>query len=294
MKLLLCLLSPLVRNKFYTVRVVLLGFTFSLSTRFASSQGLETASGARATAMGGAAVTNQDEYAWGNNPAGAATVLLPTVSTSFKNRFSIKSMNSIMLQAAVPIRRIVAGISLQKYGDQYYSEQKAGLGMASKIANVSLGTQVHILQIRMDELPTQWAWIGEFGGIAQLGKRVTWGAHIWNFNLATINTRQKIELPVVLRTGISYKPIAKVMANIQLAKNINHKPSIAAGVEYQMVEWLALRTGISTQPFSANFGTGVKHRKLKIDYALSAHEWLGLSHQFSLAIVFSKKEKVNP
>lgn len=293
MKLFCCLWRPFVRNNFDRVSL-LLGLIFSLNFHFAIGQGLETAAGARAGAIGGAAVTNQDEYAWGNNPAGAASIVSPSVNSSFKNRFSLKSMNSIMLQASVPVRRIVAGITLQKYGDQYYSEQKIGLGIASKISNVSLGTQVHLLQIRMDELPTQWAWIGEFGGIAQLGKHVTWGAHIWNFNLAQINTRQKIELPVILRTGVSYKPINKIMINLQLTKNINHKPSIAAGAEYQMVEWLALRTGITTQTFSANFGAGIQHKKLKVDYALSAHEWLGLSHQFSIAIVFAKKEIAKP
>lgn len=293
MKLFYCLSPPCVRNRFDRVSL-LLGLIFSLNIHFTSGQGLETAAGARAAAIGGAAVTVYDEYAWGNNPAGAATIVSASVNSSFKNRFSLKSMNSIMFHASVPFRRIVAGITLQKYGDQYYSEQKAGLGVASKIANVSLGAQVHLLQIGMDEVPTQWSWIGEFGGIAQLGKYVTWGAHIWNFNLATVNTRQKIELPVVLRTGISYKPIAKVMANLQLTKNISHKPSIAAGVEYRMLELLALRTGVTTQPFSANFGAGVQHRKLKVDYALSAHEWLGLSHQFSVAIVFSKREKANP
>jgi len=293
MKLFYCLSPPCVRNRFDRVSL-LLGLIFSSAIHFTNGQGLETAAGARAAAIGGAAVTMYDDYAWGNNPAGAATIVSASVNSSFKNRFSLKSMNSMMFQASVPFRRIVAGITLQKYGDQYYSEQKAGLGVASKIANVSLGTQVHLLQIGMDEVPTQWSWIGEFGGIAQLGKYVTWGAHIWNFNLATVNTRQKIELPVVLRTGISYKPIAKVMANLQLTKNISHKPSIAAGVEYRMLELLALRTGVTTQPFSANFGAGVQHRKLKVDYALSAHEWLGLSHQFSVAIVFSKREKANP
>lgn len=257
-------------------------------------QGLEVASGAKAMGLGGAAITIEDEYAWGNNPAGAADLKNSSITSSFKNRFSLSSMNSMMLQGSVPIKKITAGITAEKYGDSYYSEQKLGIGIASKIGNVALGTQVHVLQVRMDELPTQWAWIGEFGGIVQLSKTIKWAAHVWNFNLAEIKTRQKMELPVVLRTGLSYQPNAKVTLNAQLNKHISYAPWFSAGLEYQIVEWLAFRTGLASRPFNGNIGAGLKFGKFKLDYAFSAHAWIGNSHQLSLAIIFPKKVVTQP
>ena len=257
----------------------------------AKAQSLQPTQGAKALAMGGAAVTNSDHYAWSNNPAGAANLKNITACGSFYHRFAMKSMNTSQLQVSVPIRKIVTGLSFQKYGDQYYSEQQAGLGLASRIGIVSLGTQFHILQIKMDEMPTNYAWIGEFGGIASLGKHLSWGAHVWNFNLAKLNTTHKVELPVVMRTGICYQPTSKLLGNVEVSKHINYQTSLHVGLEYKIIEWLVLRTGVSTKPFIACFGAGIQSKKMKLDYAFTSHNLLGFSHQLSVAIVFHTKEK---
>ena len=273
-------------------------WTIGLSLLYCRSsclgQGLESASGAKAMSMGGASVTIYDEYAWGNNPAGAAEVKHVSIASSFRNRFSLSSMNSIALFGTLPIKKMTIGGSITKYGDAYYSEQKLGLGAASKISNVALGSQIHVLQIRMDELPTRWAWIGEFGGIAQLSKSISWGAHIWNFNLAQIKTRQKTELPAVLRTGLHYQPISKITISAQLEKHISHSPSILLGLEYLVVEWMSIRTGFATKPFNGCIGTGLKFGKFKLDYAFSTHTWIGNSHQLSLAMAIPKKHLAVP
>ena len=279
------------KNSHILIGIGLLSSILFLILPSAKAQSLQPNQGARAMAMGYAAVTNSDHYAWSNNPAGAANLKDITACGGFYHRFAMKSMNTAQLQVSVPIRKIVTGVSFQKYGDQYYSEQQAGLGLASRIGIVSLGTQFHVLQIKMDEMPTNYAWIGEFGGIASLGKHLSWGAHVWNFNLAKLNTTHKFELPIVMRTGVSYQPTTKLQGNIEVSKHINYQSSLHVGLEYKVVEWLALRTGVSTKPVIACFGAGVQSKKLKLDYAFTSHNLLGFSHQMSVAIVFHTKEK---
>ncbi len=281
----------LAKNIFIIIGTGLLSFLLFLICTVTKAQSLQPNQGARALAMAGASVTNSDHYAWGNNPAGAANLKHITACASFYHRFAMKSMNTTQLQVSVPIRKIVSGLSFQKYGDQYYSEQQAGLGLASRIGIVSLGAQLHVLQFKMEEMPTNYACIGEFGGIASLGKHLSWGAHVWNFNLAKLNTTHKVELPVVMRTGICYQPTTKLLGNVEVSKHINYPTSLHAGLEYKVVEWLAIRTGVSTKPFIAAFGAGVQSRKLKLDYAFTSHNQLGFSHQLSVAIVFHTKEK---
>ncbi len=264
-------------------------FFLMLMTNRLEAQYSTFASSARAMAMGGASVNNNDYYSWKNNPAGAASLTKVGASANFYNRFGMKSLNTAALQVSIPFKKIVSGLSFQKNGDQLYSEQQAGLGVASKIGIVALGTQVHAIQFRMDEMPTQYSWVGEFGGIADLGKHLSWGAHVWNLNLAKLRTTHKVELPVIMRTGISYKPNKKLMGNLEIFKHINYQTSIHAGLEYRVVEWLAIRTGVSSKPFIACFGAGVQHKKTILDYAFTSHHQLGFSHQLSLAIMFHSK-----
>lgn len=273
-------------RKIYFPSFLLLLYTHRLEAQYTSF-----AASARAMSMGGAAVTNHDYFAWKNNPAGAALLAKVGASANFYSRYGMQSMNTASLQVSVPIKKIVSGLSFQKYGDQFYSEQQAGLGVASKIGIVALGTQVHALQFRMDEMPSKYAWVGEFGGIADLGKHLSWGAHIWNFNLAKLRTTYKVELPIIMRTGISYKPNRKLMGNLEISKHIQYQSSIHAGLEYRVVEWLAIRTGVSSKPFIACFGAGVQHKKIIIDYAFTSHQQLGLSHQLSLAVLVHSKAK---
>lgn len=58
------------------------------------------------------------------------------------------------------------------------------------------------------------------------------------------------------------------------------------GMEYRLLEKVALRAGFSTAPVVLSFGTGLRHRQLSIDVAVEAHRWLGLTPQISLALCF--------
>ncbi|TAH27531.1 MAG: hypothetical protein EAZ07_01250 [Cytophagales bacterium] len=261
---------------------------------FVKAQGSEYAAGAKSMAMAGASVANQDEYAFSNNPAGAASCKILNISFLVQNKFMVSNMNSLALLTVFPVHKNISlGVNFHKFGDLYYSEQRIGIGLASNIKNVSLGTQFHVLQVRMDEVSTQWTWIGEFGGIASISEKIKWGAHVWNLNNASLATKRKSELPVLLRTGVSYQPIQKVQVNIEISKQIDYNPSLNVGLEYMIIRWMALRTGVNTALSKICIGFGVVQKKWKLDYAINSSSRLGYSHQFSLTWILSKKQQFN-
>jgi hypothetical protein len=94
-----------------------------------------------------------------------------------------------------------------------------------------------------------------------------------------------------MKAGISYKPFKKLMLNLETEKDIDYPAMVKAGVEYEIVTHLFLRTGITSKPFVNHFGIGFSRKHFHFDYALRTHPVLGFSHHLSLVCSFEKKKK---
>ncbi len=76
------------------------------------------------------------------------------------------------------------------------------------------------------------------------------------------------------------------MLNVETEKQLYLPADFKAGLEYRILEKLALRSGFSTLARSATFGAGFRARAFEVDYALGAHTALGVSNHLSIAYRF--------
>jgi hypothetical protein len=246
--------------------------------------------GARSAGLGNASVTITDSWAFFNNISGTAELKNIQGSCTFQNRFGIKVLNTGVAAFIYPLKFGVSSLGFSKFGDSHYSVQKVSAGFGHKIGHVSLGIKADYLQVAIEELNTRRAFLLEFGGIAEITKQLIFGAHVYNINQASlIGGSKKESVPVVMKAGLSYRPIKKLMLNVETQKDLNHKPCFKTGIEYFVVEKFCLRTGISTQRFISFFGIGFNNQTLRIDYAFSSHAQLGISNELSLSYRFRKK-----
>jgi hypothetical protein len=130
----------------------------------------------------------------------------------------------------------------------------------------------------------------EFGGVATITPHLSFGAHVYNLNQAKLARYQDERLATLMKTGVSYKPIARLMLNLEAQKDIDFPAMVKAGVEYEIVKSFYLRTGVSTKPYISYFGIGVHKKKIQFDYALRTHTALGLSHHLSISLAFEKRK----
>ena len=91
-----------------------------------------------------------------------------------------------------------------------------------------------------------------------------------------------------MKVGIAYEPTKDIFLSIDLCKDIDFDPNFRIGLEYQIIDNIYLRTGINSKPTKAFFGGGVKLGKFKIDYAVTSHEFLGMSHQAGIGFNYQK------
>jgi hypothetical protein len=244
--------------------------------------------GGRASGIANTAVTITDSWALFNNPGGLAGIRQYHLLFDYDNRFGIAGLQSIAAGVVLPARYGSYGVSVQKTGDALYSEQMAGAAFSHKINHVQLGIKASYLQIHVGDIGTKAALVMEFGGVASITPQLSFGAHVYNLNQAKLARYQDERIPTVMKTGLSYKPINKLMLNLEAQKDIDFPAVVKAGVEYEIVKNIYLRTGISTKPSINYFGWGLHKKVFHFDYAMRSHTVLGLSHHLSVALPFGK------
>lgn len=249
------------------------------------------AMGGRAQGMANASVAIRDHWAIFNNVGGLAGVTKYTGQIAYNNQFGITNFQTFALGVVAPVKTGVAGLSISKFGDNLYSEQRIGLGYGHQIKNVSLGIKANYIQVSIQDLGSKGTFAFEFGGIARLSKEVVFGAHIYNFNQGVLNTTsgEEEKLPVIMKAGISYHPLPALMINAETEKNIDLPATFKVGLEYQIVPQIYLRTGIQNEPLTNFFGVGFQPKWFHLNYALSTNNTLGMSHHLSFTYQLGKK-----
>jgi hypothetical protein len=247
-----------------------------------------TPQGARSAGLGHSSVTFNDSWAVFNNIAGIAALENACVGAAYEQKFNFKGFNTIAFAANMPTKFGNAGLGIYRFGDEIYNETRFNFGWAHRISFVSLGFQVEYFQVNIQDLGARRNLVLNFGGQANITKELVFGAHIYNLNQAKLAEYKDERLPTVMKTGLSYKPIKQLFLAVEVLKDIERPVCYKFGVEYEIVKFLKLRTGLNVQPQVSYFGIGYQNTSFSLDYATTWHQQLGFSHTISLNFRFAK------
>lgn len=254
----------------------------------------EISIGARSWGMANAVVAQSDRYSLINNIAGLATQQEVSVFSSYHSYYGFDGISTLAFGIGVPLREnLAAGFSVQRFGDKLYNELAFGLGVAHQINRISLGLKVNYRQIAVNAPSlslNKKALVVEMGGIAQLSSTVYLGAHIYNLAQGTFSGDGSINLPTVLKTGLTYIPTKSLRLSTEFVKNTDHPASLRAGLEYEVIPNLFVRTGVATKPYTNHFGLGFVGGNFTVDYAATSHPQLGWSNHVTLAYAWKRTE----
>ncbi|MEO9869676.1 PorV/PorQ family protein [Ekhidna sp.] len=244
--------------------------------------------GGRSAGMAGASLTLQDEFSLFNNIGGIGGIDAHTAFAAYQNRYGVSEFQVIGAGALYHSEIGNAGVGFYKFGDDIFSQQRIHLAIGNKIQMVSLGLGLDLLQYNISTIGTNQALAIQFGGIAEITPKMSFGAHIFNLNQAEISSETGEKIPTIMKGGFSYRPSSELMLNIEVEKDLDFDEIIKAGLEYQIIENVFVRTGISTNPSLGAFGVGFHPKNFKLDYAFSNDSNLGNIHEVSLAYSFKK------
>jgi hypothetical protein len=259
---------------------ILLSF---LITSLKISAQFET-TGARAAALGGCAITQQDIFSTQNNQAGLAFLKNVAIGAYFENRFLIKQLNHSSFMAAAPLKKGTFAVSYNGFGYSQFKQDKFGIAYGILLnENFSIGVQLNYHSIRLGDIYGRTNVLtAALGFQGKLSKQVTVAAHVLNPNRTKLADYNNERLPSAIKIGVQYAYSEKLNLQLEADKNSNYKLNFKGGVEYMPAQDFYLRFGVTSNPNLFSFGTGFKINSFRIDLSSSYHPVLGFSPQVAL------------
>lgn len=228
--------------------------------------------------IGGQTVAMDNAEAFPGNAASLANIKYSTFSFNAENRFAGSGIIGSSIVAGLNLGSNQGlGLGAGYYGLPEYNQLnfRIGYGMALS-KKIAIGTSGGIIQFN-DPKREKSAF-----GMIQLGIQYEILQNIQaGFSYHTIlrgnSTQGKLAMNVLL-FGIKYSISSLVHFCSEVEKSIHSKANIKAGIEYQMIKTICLRTGITTYPQSFSTGIGLElNSRLLLDTAFSFYQSIGLS-----------------
>jgi hypothetical protein len=244
--------------------------------------------GASAAGKGNATVAQADAWAMQYNVGALAGVQQLSVAAGIQTRFNLPELSTTALVLAVPTAVGVVGGSVSRYGLGPYHLTEASVGFAHKIRLVSIGVQGSFVQSATTGFGSTLVPVLSVGGTAELVPTLQLGAYVYNITQSSLKKEIGQYLPTLLRAGLQWQAANSLQLAIETEKDVDFPARFKAGVEYRVKPFLAVRTGLSTQPVNLHGGLGLRPGNFRFDYAMEHHAYIGLMHHVSFGWQISK------
>lgn len=251
--------------------------------------------GARSAGMANASVCLTDLWAIHHNQAAMVGLEQAGVAAYYENRFLISNLNLQGATAVLPTPKAgVFGISYARFGNKFYNQSRYGFAYGKRLWKfLSVGLQLSYLNTTLAEgYGTRHNFIAEIGLLSQVTPKLRIGFHAFNLTRTRLAEAYDERVPMNFRLGAQYDFSKKVKVAVEGEKDLELPPVFKMGVEYFPADVFAIRVGVGTAPFHADFGVGLRLKFLHFDIAGSVHPVLGFSPKASLSYrfnVFKKK-----
>ena len=250
--------------------------------------------GARSAGMANASVTLTDIWAIHHNQAALVGLEQAGVAAYYENRFLLANMNLQGATAVLPTPKAgVFGISYARFGNKLYNQSRYGLAYGKRLWKfLSVGLQLSYLNTTIAEnYGSRHSFIAEIGLLSQVTPNLRIGFHAFNLTRTKLADGYDERVPMSFRLGAQYDFSKKVKAVVEAEKDLELPAVFKAGIEYLPADIFAIRIGVGTAPFHADFGFGLRLKFLHFDIAGSVHPILGFSPKASLAYRFNAFKK---
>lgn len=268
-------------GKYYANFFIILFLTFVIKNYYAQQN-----PGARQSSIGYSDVAlSNDVFSLFNNPAGLSRINSREIGLSYSpSPFGIDKLSTgyIAYNEFTSLGNI--SIGLMNYGFELYKENIFVLGYSKKILpNFYFGFNGKYKLINIKNYGKTNDFNISLGGIIDLTNNFYLGFSLQN-SLRFLNT--KIKSPLIYTSGITYQAMGNTYFHFAIIKEINFPISFRLGIEYSIIDFIILRFGIQNEPNIYSGGLGIKYSFLNLDYSISTHQDLGLTHQIGLIFKF--------
>ena len=238
--------------------------------------------GAKSQGLGTTKLYHRDAWSLANNVGTLDRLADSEIGIAVDQRFGIQELSTAALSGVFKSQKGSIGIGIARFGGELFNQHRLELGLGTTRGILSFGLKAGWFQTHIEGFGTGNALLLSLGGLAELGPKFFFGAHLSNLNQAKVSKQSSQPIPTLLTLGITYLPAKNLEIHSELEKELDHPPLFKLGLNYQLENWIFLRTGIHSAPNSLHFGLGLRKKKYGLDYALGQTTALGGTHHLSL------------
>jgi hypothetical protein len=269
----------------------ILTFISILSIHFLSPVFAQYNPGAKQIALSNSDIAlSNDVFTLFNNPAGLAQLNWREIGVYYSPApFGITEMANGYIAYHEPTSIGSFALGGMTYGFDLYRESNIKLGYSYNYLNKFFGgISINYHTFSIQNYGSQSVFYLDIGGLTYITNRLRAGFAVHNLNNATLADIDD-QIPTLINLGISYSLIDALSINFSSEKDIRYNASIQFGINYDIIEYLSIRTGFANQPSKYSAGIGINYSIFSLDYAFFTHQHLGLTHQAGVIISFGKE-----
>ena len=254
-----------------------------------SAQSVFESVGASSKSVGGASVSINNIWSVFNNPSGFSNTRKSQIGIYSEQRYSEAKLTTSAIVLVVPSKFVNLGFGILHYGYSLFNQQKITFSITKELSKqFSLGVSLNYFGTSISEQERAHSFIGEIGLMYRVTSKLNTGMHLFNVNQARYGYYTSERLPTFANMGFNYMFSEKVSAIGETEMLLNHKSVFRGGLKYQFHEAVSLSVGFANNPILYSFGTAIKLKKYKIEYAASVYELLGVTHHVGLSCNLGK------
>lgn len=244
--------------------------------------------GARLAAMANSGNAVKDVWNIQGNPAGITGLHAITAALDYTKYLFAPQLSRQALALAIPLKNSYVGLGLDRYGIAEYSEIKVSMALIRKFGKqLAIGLKGNYHQLKISNYGATTAFSLDVGLLYNWNENLIVGFYISNPAQQKYKTTALgLVIPTTIQLGLSYALSDKILIATNVSKALKIQIDAAIGLEYQLLQLLSLRGGLSAQPFKQYAGFGLNYKKIMLDMAIESDPYLGYSPQITLGYVF--------
>ena len=224
------------------------------------------------------------------NCGGLAQINHPSVSLYITKLFGLKELLQGACSASFPTTLGNFSTGATYFGNEIYQEQSLLISFSRSIRQkFSWGINLHYMKLQIARYGSDFSLGIDVGFLTKITQKFQWGFFATNINRTTYKNNNE-SLPQTFATGISILPLEDLIINFDIFKDTAFPLELRMGLEYFLLQRIAFRAGFSDEPTQFCFGFGLPFSYFALDYAVTSHIDLGLTHYFSIQFDFKSNK----
>lgn len=208
------------------------------------------------------------------------------IGLSSGNRYGISMLGHHSGAGAQRIGMYYLGLLVGSMGDKTYNETILNITVGKRFSDkikAGIGIVHYGLSIKSYGATNT---IGlNFGWNIQLDETINW-VGVWrNMNGPVIGI-SKDPLPQVFSTAMIYQPIKATTVVLEVEQDTEYESRLKFGTRIHLLPWITAFLGQATSPDQTTGGFEILFKQFNINYAVTTHTYLGLSHWIGTGFSF--------